>query len=153
MTIDDKGNDYLPHLFGNAGYVVIRRPSDLPKRLPLGWQGLVDISGSRAQFDELYEETNEKTVCRFLINDARSSGSLLNSLEYARENTRTLRGIIPREAVEYVNELSMYAKDMLSEPLSRTRTCQVLNRTARTRAMWRMMKYPSSGCRSHQSLK
>lgn len=34
VTIDDRGNDYLPHLFGNAGYVVIRRPSDLPKRLP-----------------------------------------------------------------------------------------------------------------------
>ena len=35
VTIDNKGNDYLPHLFGNTGYVVIRRPSDLPKRLPL----------------------------------------------------------------------------------------------------------------------
>ena len=34
MTIDEKGNDYLPHLFGNTGYVVIHRPSDLPKRLP-----------------------------------------------------------------------------------------------------------------------
>ena len=35
VTIDARGNDYLPHLFGNNGYVVIRRPSDLPKRLPL----------------------------------------------------------------------------------------------------------------------
>jgi len=35
VTIDDKGNDYLPHLFGSAGYVVIRDPADLPKRLPL----------------------------------------------------------------------------------------------------------------------
>jgi nitric oxide reductase NorD protein len=35
VTIDAKGNDYLPHLFGSGGYVVIRRPSDLPKRLPL----------------------------------------------------------------------------------------------------------------------
>ncbi len=35
VTIDDKGSDYLPHLFGNGGYVVIRRPNDLPKRLPL----------------------------------------------------------------------------------------------------------------------
>lgn len=34
VTIDDKGNDYLPHLFGSGGYVVIRHPSDLPKRLP-----------------------------------------------------------------------------------------------------------------------
>jgi nitric oxide reductase NorD protein len=35
VTIDEKGNDYLPHLFGSAGYVVIRDPSDLPKQLPL----------------------------------------------------------------------------------------------------------------------
>jgi nitric oxide reductase NorD protein len=34
VTIDDKGNDYLPHLFGNVGYVVVHRPSGLPKRLP-----------------------------------------------------------------------------------------------------------------------
>jgi len=35
VTIDEQGNDYLPHLFGSGGYVVIRNPSDLPKRLPL----------------------------------------------------------------------------------------------------------------------
>jgi nitric oxide reductase NorD protein len=35
VTIDERGNDYLPHLFGNGGYVVIRRPSELPMRLPL----------------------------------------------------------------------------------------------------------------------
>ena len=35
VTIDKKGNDYLPHLFGTAGYVVIHNPSELPKRLPL----------------------------------------------------------------------------------------------------------------------
>jgi nitric oxide reductase NorD protein len=35
VTIDERGNDYLPHLFGSGGYVVIRRPSELPSRLPL----------------------------------------------------------------------------------------------------------------------
>lgn len=35
VTIDQEANDYLPYLFGKAGYVVIRRPSDLPKQLPL----------------------------------------------------------------------------------------------------------------------
>ena len=34
VTIDDEGGDYLPHLFGASGYVVIRRPSELPRRLP-----------------------------------------------------------------------------------------------------------------------
>ena len=35
VTIDPEGNDYLPHLFGSGGYVVIRRPAELPSRLPL----------------------------------------------------------------------------------------------------------------------
>jgi nitric oxide reductase NorD protein len=35
VTIDARANDYLPHLFGSNGYVVIRRPADLPKELPL----------------------------------------------------------------------------------------------------------------------
>jgi nitric oxide reductase NorD protein len=35
VTIDPEGNDYLPHLFGSGGYVVIRRPAELPARLPL----------------------------------------------------------------------------------------------------------------------
>ena len=34
VTIDDEGGDYLPHLFGTDGYVVIRRPAELPHRLP-----------------------------------------------------------------------------------------------------------------------
>ena len=35
VTIDAKGGDYLPHMFGTDGFVVIRRPSDLPGELPL----------------------------------------------------------------------------------------------------------------------
>ena len=35
VTIDEKGSNYLPHLFGVNGYVVIRKPSELPRELPL----------------------------------------------------------------------------------------------------------------------
>lgn len=35
VTIDKQGRDYLPHIFGSSGYVVIRRPSELPMQLPL----------------------------------------------------------------------------------------------------------------------
>jgi uncharacterized alpha-E superfamily protein len=94
---------------------------DLPKRLPLAWQGLVKITGSRAGFEEHFTETDEKHVARWLINDMRNGGSLFRSLDAARENVRTLRGIIPRKSVEYINDLHRYARDRLGEPLSRTR--------------------------------
>ena len=100
---------------------------DLPKRLPLAWQGLVNIAGSRDLFDELFDEPSEKNVARYLINDARNPGALIRSLDHARENVRTLRGIIPRGSVEYINAAHLYAKEQLSEPLSRTRRTEGLD--------------------------
>ncbi|MFA5627276.1 MAG: VWA domain-containing protein [Thiohalomonadaceae bacterium] len=35
VTIDQHAGDYLPHLFGAGNYVVIRRPDELPRQLPL----------------------------------------------------------------------------------------------------------------------
>lgn len=35
VTIDDEASSYLPHIFGSSSYVVIRRPAELPRRLPL----------------------------------------------------------------------------------------------------------------------
>ncbi len=34
VTIDREGEAYLPHLFGAAGFTVIRKPEELPARLP-----------------------------------------------------------------------------------------------------------------------
>ena len=34
VTIDEQGGDYLPHMFGSQGFVVVRRASELPRRLP-----------------------------------------------------------------------------------------------------------------------
>ena len=35
VTIDREGGAYLPYIFGPAGFTVIRKPEDLPSRLPL----------------------------------------------------------------------------------------------------------------------
>ncbi|AKH20473.1 nitric oxide reductase activation protein NorD [Sedimenticola thiotaurini] len=35
VTIDARANDYLPYLFGSGSYVVIHKPSQLPRELPL----------------------------------------------------------------------------------------------------------------------
>ncbi len=34
ITIDREGEDYLPHMFGPAGYTVVRQPEELALRLP-----------------------------------------------------------------------------------------------------------------------
>ena len=42
VTVDQKAGEYLPHLFGCGGYVVIHRPSQLPRELPLLYARLTD---------------------------------------------------------------------------------------------------------------
>lgn len=34
VTIDERAEDYLPHLFGRNGFVLVRTPAELPRRLP-----------------------------------------------------------------------------------------------------------------------
>jgi nitric oxide reductase NorD protein len=35
VTIDKEGASYLPHMFGPGGFTVLRKPEELPLRLPL----------------------------------------------------------------------------------------------------------------------
>ncbi len=54
VTIDERGNDYLPHLFGSGGYAVICRPSELPSRLPLLYARLTARAVSQVLFSILW---------------------------------------------------------------------------------------------------
>jgi len=109
---------------------------DLPALLSLGWMPLVQILSQEEEYLSLYgdkknagtstanrneRENNEKSVVKFLLSDQRNPGSLLNALAFARENARTLRGSFPRGAYEHINEAYLSAKDLLQEPLSRSR--------------------------------
>src|SRR5262245_36536362 len=99
---------------------------DLPRGLSLGWRPLVDITGSVDVFDELYDDSNERNVVRFLMADPRNTGSLLSSLQFARENARTIREIMPRVSFEYINELYLTTKQALTGAMSRARRGDML---------------------------
>jgi len=103
---------------------------DLPMGVPLGWLPLVDILAVDEEFSAIYRDlaaattslnTQEKSVVRFLLSDQRNPGALLNSLSFARENARTLRGTLPRASYEHINDAFLFAKEILQEPLSRSR--------------------------------
>ncbi|WP_455205908.1 alpha-E domain-containing protein [Kaarinaea lacus] len=84
---------------------------DLPKRVRLGWEPIVDITSNREDFYNLYDQADERNVIRFMVIDVKNSSSILSSLSMARENARTIRDIIPREAWEQVNELYLKTKN------------------------------------------
>lgn len=92
---------------------------DLPKGIAPGWRPLIDITGANALFEEHYKDYGERQVLKFLIGDERNSGSILSALAAARENCRTIRDFVPREAWELLNELYLHARDELSRGLTK----------------------------------
>ncbi|HYN76820.1 MAG TPA: alpha-E domain-containing protein, partial [Lamprocystis sp. (in: g-proteobacteria)] len=92
---------------------------DLPRGIAPGWAPLVYITGANAQFEEHYQDYSERHVVHFLLGDERNSGSTLYALGAARENCRTIRDFVPREAWESLNELYLYARDELARGTSK----------------------------------
>lgn len=99
---------------------------DLPRGVPLGWEALIDMTGASEAFAEHYKEPLERNVVRFLLTDQRNPGALLSSLQGARENARTIRDIIPREAWERINELYLQTTAELPSSLARGKRYEAL---------------------------
>ncbi|MEM1231540.1 MAG: alpha-E domain-containing protein [Pseudomonadota bacterium] len=99
---------------------------DLPQRLPDAWETLISILALQKPFAKAFDEPSERNVCRFLLNDPANPASLLANVEAARENARTLQGVIPRIGYEYINELSLLCNDRLRGVLSRSRRTETL---------------------------
>ncbi len=92
---------------------------DTPRGIEPGWEPLVDITGLREHFVAVDREPNERNIVRFLIGDASNPGSILSSLAAARENSRTVREILPRQCWERLNELHLFAKENIQSGLTK----------------------------------
>jgi uncharacterized alpha-E superfamily protein len=92
---------------------------DLPKGIAPGWKPLVDITGANSLFEEHYKDYGERQVMRFLLGDERHPGSILSALAAARENCRTIRDFVPREAWEQINVLTLFAREGLQKGLTK----------------------------------
>lgn len=93
---------------------------DLPKRIAPGWAPLLAITSAEELFHKRYKETGERQVTKFLMADDDNPGAILPALRAARENARTIRDIIPREAWELINELYLYSRDNLGSGLTKS---------------------------------
>ncbi|AGA89536.1 hypothetical protein Thimo_0697 [Thioflavicoccus mobilis 8321] len=92
---------------------------DLPRGIAPGWQPLIDITGNNALFEQHYKDYGERQVVRFLLGDERHPGSILSALLAGRENCRTIRDIVPREAWEQINELYLFAAEDLQRGMTK----------------------------------
>jgi uncharacterized alpha-E superfamily protein len=92
---------------------------DLPKNTTIGWDFLIAIAGLDELFYNEYKNPSEQNVVKFLLSDSKNPSSILSSLEYARENLRTTRDIIPREAWEAVNDVHWFVRTETAKGVSK----------------------------------
>ncbi|QKS72881.1 alpha-E domain-containing protein [Paenalkalicoccus suaedae] len=80
------------------------------------WEAVLDICSSVEEYRETYDDYIAETVAHFLIFDRNNINSIINCMEYARNNARSVRDIIPEEMWEVIN--GHYLQMMESDPAS-----------------------------------
>ncbi len=82
---------------------------DFPGDVMLRWEPLTAIAGNVVAFEFADDDySGELAVLNFLIADRLNPGSIASCVALSRENLRTTREVIPREAWQTVNALSHY---------------------------------------------
>jgi uncharacterized alpha-E superfamily protein len=98
---------------------------DLPRGYEVGWEPLLHLTGTNELYDNQGEEGDEapamteEAVLRFLISDPANAGAITVALGHARENLRTTRSVVPREAWEILNGLYVHAVERADEGIDR----------------------------------
>lgn len=92
---------------------------DLPKGVNLGWYNLVRLSSLEDSFMERYKVQDERNVVKFLLADESNPVSVVSSLNMVRENVRTTRDVVPGDAWELINELSIFVSENSAKALNR----------------------------------
>ncbi len=120
---------HLERAEGTARIVQVHTDAhvDMPVGEDVGWEPLLAIAGVHSAFAERYAPTTspvlsraaEEDVVEFLLHGDGNGSSILASLTAARENLRTARPVVPREAWEACNNLWLASTDQLAEADSR----------------------------------
>jgi uncharacterized alpha-E superfamily protein len=84
---------------------------DCPPGSAEPWLPLIDASGDRELFDQLYPDGNSFDVVQFLVREPRNPSSIVNCVGIARENARQIREVITTEMWEQLNDLYWTLQD------------------------------------------
>ncbi|MCG7946913.1 MAG: alpha-E domain-containing protein [Candidatus Thiodiazotropha taylori] len=92
---------------------------DLPPKVAPGWDVLINLLGCYEFYLARHPEFTERRVANFLISDESNSSSIISTLCALRENARTIREILPREAWESINGYYQTALERKQSSFSR----------------------------------
>ncbi|SFG13422.1 Uncharacterized conserved protein, Alpha-E superfamily [Halobacillus alkaliphilus] len=96
------------------------------------WGEVLDICASKLDYMDRYERIDRETIIQYLTISPVNDNSLMNSMNYARENARATRDIIPNELWEILNEFHLAQKDWQELPNTRQHTQEYLKKVKTT---------------------
>jgi uncharacterized alpha-E superfamily protein len=100
---------------------------DLPKEAGVSWRQMPQIAGCLEAFEQYQQWPLERNAVRFMAAYPDNPSSIIASLRQARENLRTLRDLVPKEAFESANELYLFGNAKLPRAASRRNRFAVLD--------------------------
>jgi uncharacterized alpha-E superfamily protein len=109
---------------------ILRAFGDLLADFPtvgLRWGSLVSVAGSDVALPSV-SGSDEHQVAHFLMADRDHPNSIAMSVDRCRENLRTCREVLPREAWQTVNDLSIYVRGAAVTSVERRRRDRFLGR-------------------------
>jgi uncharacterized alpha-E superfamily protein len=93
---------------------------DYPSQELLRWEPLAAIHGSSDDIELIDgDHSGERSVLALIVGDRDNPSSIVSSVTSARENLRTTREVMPREAWQAVNQLSQYVDATASAAIER----------------------------------
>ena len=101
---------------------------DLPTSVPLTWEPLLAVPGLQHEFDAAYPAPDEPHVVTFLLADRDNPVSVLSTVMAARNNVRTAREVMPREAWQAINDLYLYVTSNHTDGVARRSRGRFLER-------------------------
>ena len=92
---------------------------DLPMSVVSSWEPLLAVTGTGDLHDKHHDHADETSIVHFLIADEQNANCVVNAVAMARENLRSSREVVPREAWKVVNDLYLYVAAHRTDGVSR----------------------------------
>lgn len=91
------------------------------------WDGVLQSSGMREVYDQIYKKISSADAIDFLLRDKTNPSSVLSCIEAARSNARMVRTALTRETWEAVNECYLDVKTILARRVKATELPKVID--------------------------
>lgn len=116
--------DYVARLLQVAGHMnAVRVDTNRSSE----WESAIVAAGCRDSFNATGDTPDEESVIRFLAFDRSNPSSIVNCIETARRNARSVRTSLTTEMWEAVNQTSIELTDFTQAPLDADRLAEFLD--------------------------